>query len=344
MQWPIKNGQGTARLFSDFQFSTTDKKARFIPITPRSPMNLPDAQFPLILNTGRLRDQWHTMTRTGKTARLMEHAPEPFVSVHPQDAQKLSLTVGSLVKLISRWGQAIVRLQCSDDQTPGTVFMPMHWTDQFASQAVIGCLVNPAVDPLSGQPELKHTPVQLQAYTPAWHGFVLSRSGLNVKQQDYWVMTRGRQFLRYELAGETVPENWHEWTQSLFDTTNEWLEFSDRATGRYRVALVENQTLQAVLFIAKSFDLPTRTWLSQLFSKQTLDDADRMSLLAGKATLGMNDAGETVCACFGVGINTLRRAIAEQHLTTVEAIGAALNAGTNCGSCIPELRKLITTQ
>jgi assimilatory nitrate reductase catalytic subunit len=96
-----------------------------------------------------------------------------------------------------------------------------------------------------------------------------------------------------------------------------------------------------VLFVAKSFDLPTRTWLSQLFSKDALNDSDRMSLLAGKVAQGGEDVGETVCACFSVGINTLRKTIAEQRLTSVEAIGTALKAGTNCGSCIPELRKLL---
>jgi assimilatory nitrate reductase catalytic subunit len=347
IQWPIVNGQGTPRLFSDHHYSTTSGKAQFVAITPRLPVNLPDADYPFVLNTGRLRDQWHTMTRTGKTARLMEHAPEPFITVHPHDAQLLNLSRGCLVQMRSRWGQVIARLQCSDEQTRGTVFMPMHWNDQFASSAVVGGVVNPACDPISGQPELKHTPVHLQAYTPAWHGFVLSRTPLNLQQQDYWVMARGRAFLRYELAGNRVPENWHDCIKSLFmtasDTHNEgeWLEFSDKASGRYRVALIKDQTLQAVLFVAKSFDLPTRTWLSQLFSKDALDDSDRMSLLAGKVAQGGEDAGETVCACFSVGINTLRKTIAEQRLTSVEAIGAALKAGTNCGSCIPELRKLL---
>jgi assimilatory nitrate reductase catalytic subunit len=343
IQWPIIAGKGTARLFTNNHYSTASGKAQFVAITPRLPTNLPNADYPFILNTGRLRDQWHTMTRTGKTARLMEHAPEPFVTVHPHDAQALNLSQGCLVKTTSHWGHAITRLHCSDEQTRNTLFMPMHWNDQFASQAVVGCLVNPAVDPISGQPELKHTPVRLQAYTPAWQGFVLSRTALSVNQQDYWVMARGRQFFRYEIAGETVPENWHEWTKKLFNTDGEWLEFSDRATGRYRVALVKDQSLQGVLFVARSFDLPTRTWLSQLFSKETLDDNDRMSLLAGRAAQGMEDTGETVCACFGVGVNTLRRAIAQQGLISVEAIGAALKAGTNCGSCVPELRKLLTT-
>jgi assimilatory nitrate reductase catalytic subunit len=341
IQWPIVNGQGTARLFTDNRYSTASGKAQFVAITPRLPVNLPDADYPLVLNTGRLRDQWHTMTRTGKTARLMEHAPEPFVTIHPHEAQSLNLIAGCLVKISSRWGTAIVRLHCSEEQSRGTAFMPMHWNDQFASHAVVGCLVNPAVDPISGQPELKHTPVRIQAYTPAWHGFVLSRAPLQLQQQDYWVMARGRQFLRYELASETEPSDWHEWAKTLCAGEGEWLEFSDKATGRHRLALIKDQNLQAVLFVARSFDLPTRTWLSQLFSKESLDDTDRMSLLAGKTAIGMEDVGETVCACFGVGVNTLRKAIAEQGLVSVEAIGAVLKAGTNCGSCVPELRKLI---
>jgi assimilatory nitrate reductase catalytic subunit len=336
-QWPMINGQGTARLFSDYQFSTPNKKARFLSIEPRPPVNAPNEQYPLILNTGRLRDQWHTMTRTGKTARLMQHAPEPFIAIHLHDAQLYGLTDGGLACVSSAWGQAVLRVKVSDEQTRGTVFMPMHWTDAFASSAIVGKLVNPAYDPISGQPELKHTPVNIQAYQPAYYGFALSRSALKVKDFDYWTLARGQQFLRYELAGNQELTHWHE----LFDNEGELLEFSDKATGRYRLALIKEQKLQAVLFVAQNFDLPTRTWLSQLFAKDALDNSDRMSLLAGKAVQGMDDVGETVCACFSVGVNTLRKAIKQQNLVSVEMIGQALKAGTNCGSCVPELKKLL---
>lgn len=337
---------GGERLFSDFQFSTPTKKAQFVPITPRSPVNLPDEHYPLLLNTGRLRDQWHTMTRTGKAAQLMNHAPEPTVTLHPHDAESLQLQEGSLVKIRSRWGEAMSRLQISDEQSPGTVFMPMHWNDQFASSAVVGKLVNPVVDPISGQPELKHTPVTIQAYQPAWHGFLLSREELKIEamtQVDYWSLARGKQFLRYELAGNIEPENWLAWLKQLIPTilNEEWLEFFDKASGRHRLALIQNQRLHSVIFISTQQNLPPRTWLGELFNHTILEADDRMSLLAGKATLGREDAGKTICACFDVGLNTLKKAISEQNLTSVEAIGMALKAGTNCGSCVPELRKLI---
>lgn len=341
IQWPIRNGQGTARLLSDNHYSTPSGKAQFVAITPRLPVHPTNPSYPFSLNTGRLRDQWHTMTRTGKTARLMEHTPEPFVAVHPQDAHALKLSTGCLVKVTSQWGEAIVRLQINDEQSRNSVFMPIHWNEQFASAGVVGRVVNPAVDPISGQPELKHTPVHLQAYIPAWQGFVLSRHALTLTAQDYWVMAREEQFFRYELAGKTVPENWQQWAITLFNSDGEWLEFSAKNNTRHLLALLQNQTLQAVLVIADSFDLPTRSWLSQLFSKDRLEESDRRDLLAGKTTVGAEEAGKTVCACFGVGINTLRTAIATQNLVSLEAIGAALKAGTNCGCCVPQLRKLL---
>lgn len=342
MQWPlVSKNEGTVRLFKDGQYYTASGKAQFVAITPRPPVNATDAQYPFILNTGRLRDQWHTMTRTGKTARLMEHAPEPFVAINSLDATDLALTDGCIVRVSSRWGAILARLHCSEEQQRGTLFVPMHWNEQFADQACVGRVVNPVTDPVSGQPESKHTPVKVQAYKPEWYAFVLSRETLHFDQHEYWVKARGRQFMRYELAGETLPGNWHQWASEFLGKQGEWLEFSDSAAGRYRAALVKDNHLHAVLFAGQNFDLPTRTWLSQLFSKDSLDDADRMSLLAGKPAVGVDDAGETVCACFGIGVNTICKAIKEQKLASVEAVGEALKAGTNCGSCIPEIKKIL---
>ena len=342
LQWPVvSKTQGTKRLFTDKHFFTENGKAQFIAITPRTPVNLTDNTYPFVLNTGRLRDQWHTMTRTGKTARLMEHAPEPHVSVNIKDAQNLKLTDGTIVRVKSRWGYLLARLQISDEISQGNVFIPMHWNEQFASKACVGRLVNPVKDPISGQPESKHTPVSLEVYQPQWYAFVLSRTQLDFQQQDYWVKARGRQFIRYELAGENTVSDWRLWANQFLTETGEWLEYSDSAAGRYRAALVKNEQLEAVLFAASDFDLPTRTWLSQLFGKDVLDNSDRMSLLAGKPAKSMDDAGETVCACFGVGVNTILKAISEQKITSVEAIGHTLKAGTNCGSCVPEIKKLM---
>ena len=111
--WPVRTGpaQDTPRLFSDGKFYTSNGKARFIPITPRAPMHAPDAEYPLILNTGRVRDHWHTMTRTGKAARLNAHEVEPCVTLHARDAQQCGVQDGALADIASRWGSMRARVR-----------------------------------------------------------------------------------------------------------------------------------------------------------------------------------------------------------------------------------------
>jgi assimilatory nitrate reductase catalytic subunit len=166
IQWPINQAypQGRARFFDDGQFFTASGKAQFIAIVPRPPVNPPDEGYPLVLNTGRLRDQWHTMTRTAIAAQLNQHKPEPFVEVHPVDAQRHALSSNTLAVIESRWGSMIARVQITDSQQQGSLFVPMHWTEQYTSQGRMGALVNPVIDPVSKQPESKHTPVRIKAY------------------------------------------------------------------------------------------------------------------------------------------------------------------------------------
>ena len=174
-QWPLNAAQpeGTARMFTRGRFFTPNGRARFIAVTPRSPVVETDESFPLILNTGRVRDQWHTMTRTGKAARLNEHEPEPFAQIHPQDAARYgNIMDGDLVRVFSRWGEILVRAHVDEQQRPGSVFVPFHWNDTNSLRAVVGSVINDAVDPLSGQPEFKQTPVRIEPYRAGWHGFV----------------------------------------------------------------------------------------------------------------------------------------------------------------------------
>lgn len=347
VQWPVTASKphGTARMFADGKYFTPSGKARFVAIQPRPPAHAPDSEYPLVLNTGRVRDHWHTMTRTGKSPRLSAHIVEPYAELHPRDAARLRIDADALLRLRSRWGWMIARAALSDAQRPGSIFVPMHWNAQFAAQGRVDALVNPDTDPISGQPESKHTPVSVEAYVPKWQGFVMSRRRLKLPMLDYWVMAAGKQFWRYELAGQTLPEDWGRWARLLLCADDrpaaEWLEYSDSATGRYRGArLVENR-LDSCLFVTTTNRLPPRTWLAQLFSEDSLDKQDRMGLLAGVPPKDQQDGGRLVCSCFGVGSNTLARAIREQGLITVADIGDALKAGTNCGSCVPELRAAI---
>jgi assimilatory nitrate reductase catalytic subunit len=219
----------------------------------------------------------------------------------------------------------------------------MHWNAQYAALARVGALVNAVVDPHSGQPEFKHTPVKVAAYQSIWHGFILSRTPIELNDDvHYWVKIKGEQFWRYELAGETLIADPQAWAKSLLPTQGDYLEFEDKGTQRYRCANIINDKLETIVFISSTYDLPTRTWLGQIFSDETISDEKRASLLAGKPGAGMPDAGAIVCACFGVGENTIKDAVSNDNAKTVDDISRLLKAGSNCGSCVPEIKKLLS--
>ena len=221
----------------------------------------------------------------------------------------------------------------------------MHWNDQFAAAARVGSLVNPIVDPVSGQPEFKHTPAAIEPYRPHWHGFLLSRKTVPVELVVYWSRARRDGLWRYELAGEELAEAWPGVAREMLASNQEnlqWAEMLDAAGGHNRGVGVVDGRLEHCLFIGPDHHLPKRGWLVQLFGRETLSKQERQRLLAGSPGTGQEDAGRTVCACFSVGENTLLKAIRERGLVTPEAIGNALKAGTNCGSCLSEIKQMIT--
>jgi len=284
------------------------------------------------------------MTRTGKSARLSEHDPEPCVEIHPEDAARYQIKENELVHMTSRWGAVVIRARMSREQRKGSVFVPMHWNDQYASQARIDALVNPVCDPVSGQPELKHTPVTMKSYKPTWYGFLLSRRQLSIEGSSYWVKAMGKHFYRYELAGEQEPDAWSQWARRILcETVTDvnWVEYLDAKARKYRGVRLVGKRMESCIFISPTHDLPSRNWLAGLFEKEELTDRERTSLLTGQPPKGEEDQGRVVCSCFSVGENTIRRAIKDQKLNSVEQIGECLRAGTNCGSCIPELKALL---
>lgn len=344
VQWPVNSQtpQGTQRLFTEGKFYTPSGKARMVAVAPRLPAVPADADFPLVLNTGRIRDQWHTMTRTGKVPRLNAHLCEPFVQVEAGDAQKYQLQDGGLARLTSRQGSMLARVQVSEDQRPGSVFVPMHWNDAYARSARVDALVAAITDPISGQPESKHTPARIEPYHPAWQGFVLSRDRLELPDASYCACTLGAGFWRHEIAGDTLPEEWRDWVQAESGQTGDWIEYRDAAMGRYRAACLQDGRLNAAFFFAPDQRLPEREWLGSLFGQAVLEQADLAGLLSARPPKGaVSDTGRIVCACFSVGEKTIRNAIQAQGLASVEAVGLSLKAGTNCGSCVPEIRRIL---
>lgn len=351
-RWPILGPEDRARPFADHPFSTDQGKARMQVLQPRAPAHPPNPDYPLVLNTGRVRDHWHTMTRTGKAPRLGGHRPEPTVDVHPQDARSLSLFEQDVALIESRWGRALARVHIDAGQRPGSVFVPMHWNDAVSSRCRIDAVVNPVVDPDSGEPEFKHTPVRVRALPAAWYGFALSREALAADAGGprdtapaYWVRARGPAFWRMEFVSideHLSPEDWVERAKVwLGGERDEWLQYVDARTRQGRIARIRDGRLVGCLFVAAGpARLPDRGWLGGLFAKPALDEADRRGLLAGQSPDPGADPGPQVCACFGVGRQAIVDAIA-QGCGDTDAIGARLKAGTNCGSCLPELRALL---
>jgi assimilatory nitrate reductase catalytic subunit len=337
---------GTARLFGNGRFFHADGRARFVATPPRAPAYATGEQFPLVLNTGRIRDQWHTMTRTGVSPRLAEHMPEPFADMHAQDALLLGVREGELVRVSTQWGSLVARLRLSGEIARGALFVPIHWSARNASDARVGAVVNPAVDPESGEPEFKHTPARVEPFRVDWYGFLMSRRPIATLDVTWWTEVRGNGFIRYELAGRGARGDFASWARRLLGVTEsaDFLDYEDTGTGAYRAALLAEESLQACLFTSPRPELPERAWLGSLFARRRLEARDRLSLLAGQPAAPTTDTGPIVCSCHAVRRDALLAAIKTQALTTIEDVGARTKAGTNCGSCVAEIGALLTSR
>jgi assimilatory nitrate reductase catalytic subunit len=349
VQWPVRRSadggiEVEERLFADKRFAHADGKARFVATAPRAPANAISEDFPLALNTGRVRDQWHTMTRTGKSFTLADHISESFVDIHPQDALLHGVREGELARVSSEWGAMVARVQHGGGIPRGTVFIPIHWSGQTSSDARVGALVNPVVDPVSGEPEFKHTPVRIEQFRVNWHSFILSRTEVDLDSVAHWTRIQGREFARYELAGRNTISDFGQWARGVLgvqDLDADWLEYEDRTAGVYRAVHVVNDRIEQCIFLSPRQDMPSRAWLASLFVKEQLSEIDRVGLLVGMPVEKGADTGPTVCSCFGVGRNTICNAIVEKDLQTVAQVTSCLKAGGNCGSCVPEIKKIL---
>lgn len=350
VQWPVsvdRDGRfvGAQRLFGDGRFATPNGRARLVPIHTAAAGQQPSNAQPLVVNTGRIRDQWHTMTRTALAPRLLAHRQEPFIEVHPDDAAALSLVDGELGRLTGRAGGAYVgRIRLTGDQRRGEVFVPIHWNQQFASCGTVTELMLAVTDPVSGQPEGKHGVACLESLGSRWQARLMRRRGDRWRPElaspaGYWARQPLAHSESWWLAGDQ-PVDWAREADAWLGGAAEMFT-GDAACGRFRAARVVDGRLEAVLLVAPTADeLPDLTWLDQCFEADCLSSEQRQCLLAARA-VDSEDTGALVCSCFQVGENQIARAIEAGH-TSVEALGQALKCGTNCGSCIPEVRGLLT--
>jgi assimilatory nitrate reductase catalytic subunit len=288
-QWPYPQGakSGRTRLYADGVFPTPSGRARFVATAYLPPTEDIDAQYPVRLTTGRLRDQWHSMTRTGLVARLFSHSPEPEIIVSESELKKSGFSNQDLVRVSSRRGNLVMKIRASDDMRPGDAFVAMHWGGRFMGGVGTNALTVPAIDPYSKQPELKHAAVRIEAFAARWRG---------------------------AFAAPATP--------ALQRAAGAWLNRFDYAA----LTLAEGTEIQLRLELASVGEPPAEAL------------AALVDLFGQPPVTGAAAFERSVCACFKVGEAEIRAAVAAG--ATLAGLQKNLKCGTNCGSCVPELRRL----
>jgi assimilatory nitrate reductase catalytic subunit len=318
--WPIRaDGGHPKRLFASGGYFTPDHKARFIAPELPALRSETSTEFPLVLNTGRIRDQWHTMTRTGDSPRLANHRREPFAEVHPLDAAKYRLSQNGYARVTSAFGACVLKVVVTATQQPGSVFVPIHWTDETSSSAAIGRLITPETDPFSGQPEMKATPVSVAPVSFAVQGFAIAKGGLSLPADTWWSRVPLDNGFGYLIASELSAGQWRVEAAKLFSPSAILTEYFDPQLDLYRVAAFVEGEMAGAVFVSRS---------------GRASDASAFFGLGGLPKAG-------ICACFDVSLSTVRDAMAGLSNPDVASIGRALRAGTKCGTCLPELRSIV---
>ncbi|MBM2576365.1 molybdopterin-dependent oxidoreductase [Jannaschia sp. Os4] len=333
VHWPVTGARSGGRFFGDGRFLTPDGRARMHPV--RAGAAAP-AGAPLRLNTGRVRDQWHTMTRSGAAARLSAHTAEPFLEIHPADAAARDIAPASIVEVSGAGGTALLRALVTDRVRPGDAFAPIHWSGETSARACVSALVPPVTDPVSGQPASKSARVEARAWPARWFAFAVSmaRPDPEALPGAYWARARVGAGWQTELAGLDPVGDWEGAARALLGLPDAELSaVGDAARGRHRLAFRRDGALAGALFVS-----PEPVALQRAHVAALLGEAG--SPLAGRPAGDVPDPGPTVCACLGVG----SVAIAACGARTVEAAGAATGAGTSCGSCRPEIAAILAAQ
>jgi assimilatory nitrate reductase catalytic subunit len=361
-QWPLPTGAGSgrARLYEDGRFPTADGRARFAPVQYRSTIEKVDARFPLALNTGRLRDQWHGMSRTGTVARLFNHAGEPRLSMNARDMERRRLGDGDVVRLKSRRGELMVRVEASEQLRSGQAFMPMHWGSQFMRGAGVNVLTVPDFDPLSKQPELKHTAIAVEAVDLPYRVVAMRRvdaaakDGLQALREALQPLLEAFDYATLGLGGrDDAVVTLHGYAavpvaDTVLDALDRVLGLDDaQRTMRYvdarrrveKAARVESGIVQSVCL---SGETAAQEWLKNMMVEGAPAEAVRAWILAPVAAppRGSYNRGRVICNCLDVAETDIRAAVAAG--AGLAQLQATFKCGTECGSCLPELRRLCT--
>lgn len=349
--WPAPtSGARRMRFFADGKFFTPDGRGRFVPVAERPAFETAATPRPLVLNSGRNRDQWHTMTRTAQSVRLSQHLPEPYVAVHPDDVRRHGLQAAGLVRIDSDTGSMVARLLESEDQSPGTVYAPIHWNDRQAPRSLVNRLYPAVTDPVSGQPRSKFAPVTIGPYPARWYAFAVSAQRPALPDDGYCALARAPGGWGLELAGTGPEPDPQALLSSLCATARsgqrleiDTLSLHDNTRGQAVIAQFRGEDLLSALFVAREPVPVARRWAISWLERRC-DSRERWRLLAGRDGGDQPDPGAVVCSCHGIGSNQIREAVQREGCATVDDIGKRLGAGTSCGSCRSEIETLIARE
>jgi len=358
-QWPFPAGgtHGQARRYEDGVFATADGRARFH-VTPYRPVAEPiSARFPLRLLTGRLRDQWHGMSRTGRVPELFAHSPEPGLRMHPDDAARRGLRAGELVRIISKRGELVLPLELSDEVLSGTVFAAMHWSGQYLSSGGINEVSQPAVDARSRQPELKHAAVRVEKAAFGWHLLAARRGDALALRAAVQPLLKDCGYAGLSLQADPDAEDDAAWLVLRAAATEampgEWLAALDEAmalaagadTLEYRD--VRRGLLKRVAWRSDG----AGSFIDGLLWTDARPGGDALlrSALSGATWHGPRLAAfsamaevvrdPVVCVCRQVTESAIRREV--RNGADVTALKQRLGCGTVCGSCVPQLTQFV---
>lgn len=353
-QWPYPQGAtaGNPRLYNDYRFATGNGRARFMDVLYQPVCEPITAAYPLHLNTGRLRDQWHGMSRSGQVARLFLHAPEPYLDMHPADMQQRGLREEDIVRVKSRRGQCLVRVRGSEEVRDGQVFLPMHWGGQWMHGGGSNQLTLARVDPVSRQPELKHAAVQVEPVALPWELVLMTQEDVPARVHALRPFLQSFPYATLGLYGDKTPLlvfraaakapatpdllRLLDWLLGLGDPQNTF-RMEDAATGISKKMRLEAGQLCSVRLAGETAAF---TWLRDLMSAGQPADFARSHLMAPLSTPPQGQPrGRTICTCMGVAEAEIRAALVQAP--NLQQLQAQLKCGTECGSCLPELRQMV---
>ena len=337
--WPAVRqvSETPIRFFSDGKFFTGDGRARFVPIQPIAPY--PSAEKTLLLNTGRTRDQWHTMTRTGTAHTLSNHTAEPYIQIHPVDAEERGLSTADLALVKNNNGNCIVRAIVTDSIAQGAAFIPMHWCKPFSSKATVNVLTDRVTDPVSKQPALKRALVTVEKLKFAHYGFIVTRHQLDTTPFDYFAKAKCKDGWRYEFAIHDQIQLKTSAQGLIQRFGSEVIELTSN-NGRYCHFSFTGETLHTAMVIDTQPVSAARNWLSDQLS-QTHTPENRHQLLAAIKPCDQQDTGDLICDCMSVGSKEIEASIRQRGCNTVYDVGRVTGAGSNCGSCRSEITAML---